>query len=218
MPSTAAQDCLEMSPLHMLFWHAQQNRTLICISLSLLITTNQLKSLITDDGLPSNPLYNLNLIWGNALEEIVQFFVNSQKSTMPNLIMNGDMMVETLCRAKAIPRDFQEVAWYSAKNLLWSCWQLAKSRPRINYVARCARRCFARCDSIRDVSSNLSMAKPFSTSQPELIQNLLEIQLKFFSTSWQYEKSQPKLIQNLLDIQLKFFNTSWQYENNSSSR
>ena len=89
------QDCLGMTPLHILACSTTHNLDL----LFRFIVANSPSSLITEDKWGCLPI--LYTIWGGAPDEIVQFLIDEHKSAFPNHILNWDFMMETLCRSGA---------------------------------------------------------------------------------------------------------------------
>ena len=89
-----AQDCLGMTPLHILACSTNQN-----LDLCRFIVASFSNSLITEDKWGCPPL--LYAIWSGAPHEMLHFLVNVQKAAFPNHILDWDKMLETLCRAGA---------------------------------------------------------------------------------------------------------------------
>ena len=86
------QDCLGMTPLHILACSSKQN-----LDLYRFVIASHPNSLITKDKWGCIPI--LYAIWGDAPEEITQFLLTIHKTTFPNHILDWDLMIETLCRA-----------------------------------------------------------------------------------------------------------------------
>ena len=83
------QDCLGMTPLHILACSTVQNFKLYQV-----LVTNYPDSLITEDRWGALPL--LYAIWGNAPRDVVQFLAESYQSIHPNYQLNWPKIVETL--------------------------------------------------------------------------------------------------------------------------
>ena len=93
--TTGKQDCLGMTPLHVLACSTVQN-----IELYIVLVTKYPEALITKDRWGAIPL--LYAIWGNeASNKIVQFLVGSYRSIYPNYVFNWNEMIETLGTANA---------------------------------------------------------------------------------------------------------------------
>jgi hypothetical protein len=93
-PSGLQQDCLGMTPLHILACSTVQ-----CLELYQLMIANYPGNLIVTDAWGELPL--LYAVWGDAPSEIVHFLVNSYQSLYPEHEFDWDAMVITLCRADA---------------------------------------------------------------------------------------------------------------------
>ena len=88
------QDCLGMTPLHILACSTVQ-----CLEVYQLIVEKYPENLIVEDAWGAVPL--LYAIWGDAPSEIVQFLVNSYQSLYPDHEFEWNDMVITLGRANA---------------------------------------------------------------------------------------------------------------------
>jgi hypothetical protein len=86
------QDCLGMTPLHILACSTVQ-----LVELYQLMVDNFPGNLIVEDAWGATPL--LYAIWGDAPNEIVEFLVNSYQSLYPNHEFDWNDMVITLGRA-----------------------------------------------------------------------------------------------------------------------
>ena len=99
------QDCLGMTPLHILACSTVQR-----LELYQLIVDKYPANLIVEDAWGAIPL--MYAIWGDAPNEIVQFLVNSYQSLYPDHEFDWNDMVITLWRAdasKAVIRNLLEV-------------------------------------------------------------------------------------------------------------
>ena len=94
-PTGMQQDCLGMTPLHILACSTVQN-----IELYKVLVDKYPENLITEDRWGAVPL--LYALWGTAPDEIVQFLVKSYQSIYPDYKMNWTKMVETLGKAGVI--------------------------------------------------------------------------------------------------------------------
>jgi len=104
-PSGLQQDCLGMTPLHILACSTVQR-----LELYQLIVDKYPANLIVEDAWGAIPL--MYAIWGDAPNEIVQFLVNSYQSLYPDHEFDWNDMVITLWRAdasKAVIRNLLEV-------------------------------------------------------------------------------------------------------------
>jgi hypothetical protein len=103
-PTGNQQDCLGMTPLHILACSSVHN-----IEIYRVIVDNYPTNLITEDRWGALPL--LYAFWGAAPTEIIQFLVDSYQSLYPDQVFNWTMMVETMGRCDT-PKE-------SIENLLW---------------------------------------------------------------------------------------------------
>ena len=162
-----AQDCLGMTPLHVLACSATQN-----LDLYQIITAKYPNSLITDDKWGCIPL--LYAIWGNASHEIVQFLIDSTKSAFPNIISDWDEMIETLCRVGAPLETVQRLLDIHQTSFLNQSvnWYKAGRELTICCLVRC-------CTSFEGFSADwVATLEAFNASHanPELIQSLQTLQ------------------------------------------
>ena len=96
------QDCLGMTPLHIMACSTVQD-----ISLYKVFVDKYPETLITEDRWGALPL--LYAVWGRAPDEIVQYLVESYKSIYPDYALNWTKMVETLGAAGAPVRIIQNL-------------------------------------------------------------------------------------------------------------
>jgi hypothetical protein len=90
-PTGNQQDCLGMTPLHIMTCSSAHN-----LEVYRLIVENYPTNLITEDRWGALPL--LYAFWGAAPSEIIQFLLESYQSLYPGHIINWTMMVETMGR------------------------------------------------------------------------------------------------------------------------
>jgi hypothetical protein len=90
-PTGNLQDCLGMTPLHILECSSVHD-----LELYRVIVDNYPTNLITRDRWGALPL--LYAFWGNAPTEIIQFFVESYQSLYPDHVFNWTKMVKTIGR------------------------------------------------------------------------------------------------------------------------
>jgi hypothetical protein len=90
-PTGNEQDCLGMTPLHILACSSVHN-----LEMYRLIVENYPTNLITEDRWGALPL--LYAFWGAAPAEIIQFLLDSYQSLYPNHVFNWSMMVVTMGR------------------------------------------------------------------------------------------------------------------------
>jgi hypothetical protein len=90
-PTGNEQDCLGITPLHILTCSSEHN-----LELYQLIVENYSTNLIIEDGWGATPL--LYAFWGGASTEIIKFFLQSYQSLYPDYVFNWTMMVETMGR------------------------------------------------------------------------------------------------------------------------
>ena len=94
-PAGKQQDCLGMTPLHILACSTVQNLELYRVLVKLYP-----ENLITEDEWGALPL--LYALWGNAPTEIVQFLVESYQTLYPGQEFDWTMMVEILGNAASL--------------------------------------------------------------------------------------------------------------------
>jgi hypothetical protein len=90
-PTGNHQDCLGMTPLHILTCSSVHDLEIYCV-----IVKNYPTNLITDNRWGALPL--LYAFWGAAPTEIIQFLLESYLSLYPDHVFNWTMMVETMGR------------------------------------------------------------------------------------------------------------------------
>ena len=90
-PTGNQQDCLGMTPLHILACSSVHD-----LEMYRVIVENYPTNLVTEDRWGALPL--LYAFWGDAPSEIIQFLLTSNKSIYPNHVFNWTMMVETMGR------------------------------------------------------------------------------------------------------------------------
>jgi hypothetical protein len=90
-PTGNQQDCLGMTPLHILACSSVHNLEIYCV-----IVEKYPTNLITEDRWGALPL--LYAFWGAAPAEIIQFLLDSYQSLYPDHVFNWTMMVETIGR------------------------------------------------------------------------------------------------------------------------
>jgi hypothetical protein len=93
-PTGLYQDCLGMTPLHILACSTVQ-----CLQLYQLIIEKYPDSMIVKDAWGATPL--LYALWGDAPSEIVEFLINSYLSLFPDNEFDWDGMMITLGHADA---------------------------------------------------------------------------------------------------------------------
>jgi hypothetical protein len=90
-PTGNQQDCLGMTPLHILACSSVHN-----LELYRLIIDNYPTNLITEDRWGATPL--LYAFWGAAPTKIIQFLLKSYQSLYPGHVFNWKMMLKTMGR------------------------------------------------------------------------------------------------------------------------
>jgi len=101
-PTGSQQDCLGMTPLHILACSTVQD-----ISLYRILIDKYPETLVMEDRWGTIPI--LYAVWGRAPDEIIQFLVNSYISIYPDYALNWTKMVETLGNAGAPLRIIQNL-------------------------------------------------------------------------------------------------------------
>lgn len=96
------QDCLGMTPLHILACSTVQQ-----LGLYRVLVEKYPETLVKEDRWGALPIFYV--IWGNAPDEIVQFLVESYQSLYPNHELNWSMMIETLGKAGAPKETIQSL-------------------------------------------------------------------------------------------------------------
>ena len=126
-PTGNLQDCLGMTPLHILACSSVHD-----LEVYRVIVENYPTNLITADRWGAVPL--LYAFWGGAPHDITQFLLNSYQSLHPNHVFNWTMMVETMGRCdtpierienllhvkQTLPKDVTEIG----NGALTSCYCL----------------------------------------------------------------------------------------------
>ena len=100
-PTGNHQDCLGMTPLHILACSSVQNPEIYRVMVEKYPT-----NLIAEDRWGALPL--LYAFWGAAPVEIIQFLLASYKSLYPGHVFNWTMMVKTLGRCDT-PKERIEI-------------------------------------------------------------------------------------------------------------
>ena len=176
------QDCLGMTPLHILACSTKQN-----LDLYQYIITILPDSLITEDKWGCIPL--LYAIWSGVPQRFVQFLIDSHKSAFPNNVLDWDHMIETLCRAgvslDVVQRllDIQQTS-YSGQNVNW---QKAAKELTI--------RCLIECT---DISFQYSMILPQASLRVGFFENWRAMIEALGTTS---QGQSEELVQSLLEMQ-----------------
>jgi len=99
-PTGKHQDCLGMTPLHIMACSTVQS-----IDLYKVLIEQYPENLITEDRWGSIPL--LYAVWGQAPDEIVHYLVESYKSIHPKYEFNWTKLVEQLCLGNASTSSIQ---------------------------------------------------------------------------------------------------------------
>jgi hypothetical protein len=90
-PTGNQQDCLGMTPLHILACSSVHDIELYCV-----LIENYPTNLITEDRWGALPL--LYAFWGAAPAEIIQFLLDSYQSIYPDYVFNWTRIVQTMGR------------------------------------------------------------------------------------------------------------------------
>ena len=101
-PSGRQQDCLGMTPLHILACSTVQ-----CLELYQLMVENYPENLIVEDAQGATPL--LYAIWGDAPSEIIHFLINSYQSFYSNYEFDWIDMLITLGKTNAVEGGLQNL-------------------------------------------------------------------------------------------------------------
>jgi hypothetical protein len=101
-PTGNQQDCLGMTPLHILACSSVHNLELYC-----LIVENYPTNLITEDRWGALPL--LYAFWGAAPNEIIYFLLESYQALYPSHEFNWTTMVETMGRTDTPTENIERV-------------------------------------------------------------------------------------------------------------
>jgi len=88
-PTGKQQDCLGMTPLHIMTCSTIQN-----LELYKVLVDKYPDTLVTEDRWGALPL--LYAVWGRAPDEIVQYLIDSYKSVYPDYVFNWTSMVTAL--------------------------------------------------------------------------------------------------------------------------
>jgi hypothetical protein len=109
-PTGNEQDCLGMTPLHILACSSVHD-----LELYRVIVEKYPTNLTTEDRWGALPL--LYAFWGAAPAEIIQFLLESYQSLYPGQVFNWTMMVETMGRCDT-PKECIENLLHVKKNAL----------------------------------------------------------------------------------------------------
>jgi len=93
-PAGSQQDCLGMTPLHILACSTVQN-----VELYKVLVNKYPDTLVTKDRWGDVPLFYA--VWGRAPKEIVQFLIDSYNSLYPDFEFDWTSMIGTLSKANA---------------------------------------------------------------------------------------------------------------------
>jgi hypothetical protein len=156
-PTGLHQDCLGMTPLHILACSTVQ-----CLELYQVMIENYPESLIVEDAWGAVPLFYA--IWGDAPSEIVELLVKSYQSLYPNHEFDWNDMVITMGRANASTAVIQNLLdiqqslspEYSIDwdQILGELTERAKARPRFTPFASSTTLCFLmRCSIEKRVNA-----------------------------------------------------------------
>ena len=150
------QDCLGMTPLHILACSSIQH-----LSLYIILVTKYPESLITKDKWGDVPL--LYALWGNVPDEIINFLVEGYKSIYPNHVFNWNEMIETLGTANAPSiviqnlvdlqkQSFpeQSIAWDQVLPIMAGLYSTYNFNP---FVSISTLKCLVRCSVLDRIDS-----------------------------------------------------------------
>jgi hypothetical protein len=101
-PTGNQQDCLGMTPLHILACSSVHD-----LEHYRVIVENYPTNLITEDRWGATPL--LYAFWGAAPAEIIQFLLESYRSLYPGYVFNWTMMVETMGRCDTLRESIENL-------------------------------------------------------------------------------------------------------------
>jgi hypothetical protein len=101
-PTGNQQDCLGMTPLHILACSSVHN-----LELYRLIIEKYPTNLITEDRWGATPL--LYAFWGAAPDEIIQLLLDSYQLYYPDHVFNWTMMVETMGRCDTPKESIENI-------------------------------------------------------------------------------------------------------------
>ena len=142
-PTGKEQDCLGMTPLHILACSTVQK-----LSLYRLLIESYPENLITEDRWGAVPI--LYAVWGDAPGEIVQYMLKSYQSLYPSYEFNFTSMVKTLGRASAaieviqnlvnIKQSFpeQSIDWYLCVEQLTEDRLLRPTEATFRFFVKCS--------------------------------------------------------------------------------
>jgi hypothetical protein len=155
-PIGMQQDCLGMTPLHILACSTVQ-----CLELYQLIVNKYPANLIVEDAWGATPL--LYAIWGDAPSEIVELLVKSYQSLYPNHEFNWNDMLLTLGRTNvptAVIQNLLDIQkslspGYSIDwDQILGVFAIRPARPQVTPLATSATFCFLiRCSIVTRVNA-----------------------------------------------------------------
>jgi hypothetical protein len=216
-PTGYQQDCLGMTPLHILACSSAHDLELYCV-----IVENYPANLITEDRWGALPL--LYAFWGAAPTEIIQFLLESYQSLYPGHAFNWTMMVETIGRCdtpnkriknllyvKQMHFPSQPIDWEYLLDKFVTPSQICSSdmsTERMQFLFKCgmSERVEALAFKVwRDCISNMIHSADFVSKDSSTI--LYEIQDKFAP----FEDELPKLKQATTVIELALWKMKIKY-------
>jgi hypothetical protein len=103
-PTGNQQDCLGMTPLHILACSSVHD-----LELYRVIVERYPTNLITEDRWGATPL--LYVFWGAAPAEIIEFVIYSYQLFYPGHVFNWTMMVETMGRCDTPKENIENMLW-----------------------------------------------------------------------------------------------------------
>lgn len=172
------QDCLGMTPLHILACSTKQD-----LDLYRFVFRHFPRGLVTEDRWGCLPLFYA--IWGDAPDEIVKFLVDCHLFTFPDFEIHFSEMAENLCRSWASQDSIQTMIDIQQNSFPESSLDWVKLARELTIW------CLLRCSSFDNFPAVwVAMVQSFSENQAheELVQRLLELKRRFFpdpnETDW----------------------------------
>ena len=198
-PTGREQDCLGMTPLHILACSTVQN-----ISLYQMLIDRYPENLITEDQWGAVPI--LYVVWGNEPNEIIHFLVERLSSLYPNYQLNFTTMVETLGKASAPSEviqnllDLQQES-FPEQGLDWNLVLATLSTPRIKpHCSEATFRFLVKCSIAKRInviglkqwrdrlSDGIEFARPLSNGRLDRLVYLTMIRSKLAEYEAEYHK------------------------------
>jgi hypothetical protein len=213
-PTGNQQDCLGMTPLHILACSSVQD-----IEVYRLIVEKYPTNLVTEDRWGALPL--LYAFWGAAPAEIIKFLLDSYQSIYPNNAFNWTNMVKTIGRTdtpkerienllsvKQIYFPEQPIDWESLLDDFiqpWNCQVSGVFQERLSFLVMCSMT--ERVEALpfklwRDYVTQMIHAAPFVHGEEEVNNSIIMRRIREKLAHFEDELPKLKEITTILELAL----------------